>query len=38
MDREAKLKIENTSTSHYIKGAYSGTTEPSEKNKIQKAC
>jgi hypothetical protein len=34
LDREAKLKIENTSTSNYITGVYYGTVGPGEKNKI----
>jgi len=34
LDRESKLKIENTSTSNYITGVYYGTVGPGETNKI----
>lgn len=34
LDREAKLKIENTSTSNYITGVYYGTVGPGTENRI----
>ena len=36
LEREAKLKIENTSTSDYITGVYYGTVGPGTQNRISK--
>lgn len=35
-DKDAKLKIENTSTSNYITGVYYGTVGPGSNNKLSK--
>jgi hypothetical protein len=36
LKQEAKLKIENTSSSNYITGVYYGTVGPGDKNKIDR--